>query len=118
MITVGHWKRIGIVCGALLSLGTLATCAVPIARSDPPPLAGISRVDGSAEMLKKTIDKAAKDIKLQMVIGQIRGTWARLCEAIRRRDMTEARTQDTDLSGLQEEHQKLTGLTYPLRQCI
>lgn len=101
-----HWKRIGIIAGALVSVIALVSAASPVLRSDAPPWSGIVRVEKSSDHLEALMRQ-----------GQIRGTWRDYCNAFRSGNADLADTYSLALGDLQVEYQRLTGAPFPLRAC-
>lgn len=112
-----NWKQLGIVCGALVALATLASYASPII-GDPIPLAGVARVDMVQTKLQNVIQNDANRIEARIVAVSIIGMWRSVCDANRARNRDLAQSYDAQLSALQLEYERLAGLQYPLRPCL
>lgn len=111
------WARIGVIVSALVAFGALISFAEPIL-GDPIPLAGIARVDGVQKTLVNTIQNDANRIEARIVGVSILGTWRAACDAQRTNKRDLAQAYSDQLSDLQIEYMRLTGLNYPLRPCL
>lgn len=101
-----NWKQISAVCGVLAALVAIVPAAAPFIQSDYPPYANINRV--------KTM---GDDVTAYVIRGNILGRWSAKCEASRSGNNALALTIDEQISGLQDDYARLTGLQFPLRRC-
>lgn len=101
-----NWKQIGVIAAALVALIAIASAAKPFIQSDPPPYANINRVKATGD-----------DVTAYVIRGNILGRWSAKCEASRSGNNALALTIDEQISGLQDDYARLTGLQFPLRRC-
>lgn len=86
----------------LSALTGAAGYAVAMLHSDPPPLAGIDRVN---------------HVEARQIEGEIKTVWGQYCTAAIRRNDLSQRGILMDLDSLQREHQRLTGQSVTFTPC-
>lgn len=112
------WASLAAGATAMTALLAAAHAVSPYLQSDPPPLANVTRVSDAVVAVTKVFDSKISATQASVVKGQILGMWARLCDAERAKNISLAESYDAQLSDLQLDYMMLTGLTYPLRQCL
>lgn len=100
------WKQAGIIAAALVAFIALASFAKPFVDSDSPPWANVDRVKDTGNR-----------VEARIVRGNILGMWRSKCESARGGNIGLAIVIDGQISELQDDYIRLTGLPYPLQAC-
>lgn len=117
-MTLAEWKRLGIVAGAVGACIVLVGYALPLAKSDPPPWAGTSRVKQEANEFKKQLESAKNEVMSTLLYSRIFNLRTAQCQAIKAGNGSLSQAIAQQISDAERMYIDITGTTVMLLNCV